>query len=255
MAELEIFKLYMLVVARFGGLMASAPILGARNFPMVAKVGLTALVAMLVTPTLAPLNTPLPDDALSYAVLAMGDVMIGLMIGFVMTLVFAAVQVGGQIMDLQTGFGMMNVFNPAFESQFPIFGFFLFIIAILYLLALGGHRMMLEHLAATYDSIPPGGFAPRPELLWEVGTWGKAMFVDGLMIAAPVGTAMLLTYMTLGILGRVVPQLHLFVVGFPLTIGTGLFLTGLVLGIYVQFLEGMFGRMFRDVTDLVGGMG
>lgn len=255
MAEIAIFKLYMLVVARFGGMMASAPLLGARNFPTVAKIGVTALTALLLTPVLAPLKADLPEDAVSYALMAAGELLVGLAIGFVMTLLFAAVQLGGQIMDLQTGFGMMNVFNPAFESQFPIFGFFLFIVAVLYLLVTGGHRDMIRALAATYDHIPPGGFVVRRELMWEVSTWGKHMFVDGLMISAPVATAMVLAYATLGLLNRAIPQMHLFVIGFPITIASGLFVTALSLGVYADLLDGMFVHMFEDVGTLIRGLG
>jgi flagellar biosynthetic protein FliR len=81
------------------------------------------------------------------------------------------------------------------------------------------------------------------------------MFVDGLMIAAPIGAAMLLAYVTVGILGRVVPQIHLFVVGFPFTIGLGLFLMSLTISIYLQIVDGMFDRMFRNVELAIHGIG
>jgi flagellar biosynthetic protein FliR len=235
--------------------MVSAPILGSNNFPVIAKIGLTALMAILVTPTLPALEGPIPVEPLSFGILAVGELLIGLIIGFVMTLFFAAIQVGGQIMDMQSGFGMVNVFNPAAETQFPIFGFFLFIIAVFVLLISGGHRLMIWGLVSTYRHVPVGGFVARPEMLLGVSRWGTSMFVDGLMIAAPVSAAMILAYATMGILGRVIPQIHLFVVGFPLTIATGLFLTAFSLSMYVYLLDGMFHRMFRNVDLLIRGLG
>jgi len=254
MAEVEIFKLFLLVMARVGGLVVTAPVLGSANFPMMAKAGFTALVAILITPVLPALDAALPSEPVSFALLASGEAMIGLMIGFVITLVFGAIQLGGQIMDMQSGFGMVNVFNPALETQFPIFGFFLFILGVLYLLISGGHRVMIWALFSTYRHIPVGGFAVRPDLLIEVNRWGQAMFVDGLMIAAPVATAMLLAYVTMGLLGRVVPQIHLFVVGFPVTIATALFLTALSIGLYLRLVDGMFMRTFQNVETLIRGM-
>lgn len=257
--EVEVIKTFLLVLVRFSGLVIAAPVLGSRNVPAVAKVGLAGLCAVVLTPTLAAQPTALPEDALSFAMMGVGELVIGLLIGFVMTMVFAAIQVGGQIMDMQTGFGMMNVFNPAMETQFPIFGFYFFIIAVLYLLTLNGHLMMIKALASTFDKIPLGGFVVRPELFLEVPKWGSAMFLDGLMIAAPVAGAMMLAYITMGLLGRVVPQIHLFVVGFPVTIATGLFVVALATGTYLAVLgdlsHGMFGRMFRNVSTLVEGMG
>jgi flagellar biosynthetic protein FliR len=255
MAEIEIFKLFLLVMVRFSGLMVSAPVLGSANVPVAAKVGLSFFGAMLITPLLPVLETGLPSAALPFAVLAIGEFLIGLLIGFVVGLVFAAVQVGGQIMDLQTGFGMMNVFNPALETQFPIFGFFLFILAVLYMLVTSLHHLMIIGLAHTFKVIPIGGFMAQPALLWEVSRWGDAMFIDGLIIAAPVAASMMLAYVTMGLIGRVIPQIQLFVVGFPLTIATGLFITALSIGIYVQILDGMFYRTFERVDLLIRGLG
>ena len=254
-AEVEVFKLFLLVLARVGGLMVSAPVLGSASYPNTAKIGFSALIAMLITPLLPVLASPLPDDGLPLAMMALGELMIGMLVGFTLTLVFAAVQVGGQIMDLQTGFGMMNIFNPALESQYPVFGFFLFILAVLYMLTFGWHHMLLKGLVATYQHVPVGGLVLRPELFLEASKWGTGMFVDGLMIAAPVAAAMVMAYATLGLLGRVVPQIQLFVVGFPITIALGLFLTAFTIGAYLSFLDGAFYRTFRDIETLVRGLG
>lgn len=252
--EVEVFKVFALALMRFSGLMVAAPILGSRNFPVAAKVGLAGLSAALVTPFIPALSQSLPNEFLPFALLGAGELLIGLMMGFVMSLVFAGIQVGGEVMDMLTGFALMNVFNPAMETQVPIFGFFYFIIAVLYLLALNGHHWMIRAMVRTFDAIPLGGFAARPALLREVSVWGGAMFVDGLMIAAPVAAALLLAYLTMGLLGRVVPQIHLFVVGFPVTIAMGLLVTALALGVYLHVLDGMFERMFENVTILIRGM-
>jgi len=253
--EAEIFKLFLLVFVRVGGMFVSAPVLGSASYPNIAKIGLTGAIAMLITPTLPALATPLPDDGLAFATIAMGELMIGILLGFVITLVFAAVQVGGQIMDLQTGFGMMNIFNPALETQFPVFGFFLFVLAVVYMLSFGWHHMLIKALAGTYATIPVGGVVFRPELFLEMSRWGNSMFIDGLMIAAPVAAAMVMAYMTMGLLGRVVPQIHLFVIGFPITLSIGLFLTALMVGVYLRFLDGAFYRTFRQAEILVRGLG
>lgn len=255
MAEVEIFKLFLLVLIRFSGLMVSAPVLGSGNVPIIAKVGFAFFGALLVAPTLPMLEVGLPEENLAFSFLAIGEFLIGLMIGFVVGMVFAAVQVGGQVMDMQTGFGMMNVFNPALETQSSIFGFFLFILAVLYMLVTNLHHLMIWGFVHTFEAIPLGGFVAHPGLLWEVARWGQAMFVDGLIISAPVVAAMMLAYVTMGLIGRVIPQIQLFVVGFPITIGTGLLITAVSISIYLQVLEGIFERTFIRVETLIRGMG
>ncbi len=252
--EIEVFKVFVLVMVRISGLIVAAPVLGSGNFPLMGKAGLAAMTAMVITPVLPALPETLPGDMLSFAIIGASELAIGLMMGFVMTLAFAAVQVAGQIVDMLSGFALVNVFNPALETQVPIFGFFYFILAVLYLLALDGHLIMLEHLIITFEHIPIGGLVLRPELLREVGVWGRGMFVDALFIAAPLGGALLLTYITMGLMGRVVPQIHLFVVGFPVTIGMALILTALTIEVYLIVLDGMFGRMWQNVADLIRGM-
>ncbi len=253
--DLEVFKLFLLVAVRFSGLVISAPVLGSNNFPIIAKIGLIGFFAMLMTPTIAALDQPLPPGPLAFALMAAGELLIGLIIGFVMTMMFAAIQIGGQVMDMQSGFGMMNVFNPALETQFPVFGFFLFILAILYLLGMDGHHMMIRALASTYERIPPGGFAPNDGLALVIAKWSAAMFVDGFIIAAPVAGAMMLAYVTMGLMGRAVPQIHMFVIGFPLTIATSLIVVAFSASLYLAFLDGMFERMFKNVHDLIPGLG
>ena len=255
MAEIAVVQLYALVLARFAGLVVSAPVLGSGNFPMQAKVGLAATMALVLTPVLMVQEPAIPSDPLAFALVGAGEFLLGVLVGFSLTLIFNAIQVAGQIIDLQTGFGMMNVFNPALETQFPIFGFFLFIMATIYLIVLNGHLLIIKALVSTYDTVPVGEFMLRQNVLGEFATLGHLMFVDGLVLASPLAAAMLLAYVTMGLLGRVVPQIHLFVVGFPLTIGVGLLLMSLIMGVYTHTLEGMFNQMFRTVDNLIQALG
>jgi flagellar biosynthesis protein FliR len=251
--EVEAFKVFVLVLARFSGLIVTAPVLGSRNFPAAAKIGLIALCAFIVVPVL-PAQGPLPDEALAFALVASGELLIGLIMGFVMVLVFSAIQVAGQLIDMLTGFALINVFNPALETQVPVFGFFYFVLAVLYLLVLNGHHVMLQSLVSTFDKIPLGGFVMRPELLREVSTWGSAMFLDGLLIAAPVAGVLFLAYATMGLLSRVVPQINLLATGFPFTIAVGLLGVALTIELYLGLLDGMFQKMFEDVSTVIRGM-
>jgi flagellar biosynthetic protein FliR len=251
--EIEVFKVFALAMVRFAGLILAAPILSSNNFPMQAKAALAALAALAVLPAI-PAQEALPTGLPAFGLLAIGELLIGIMMGSVMTLTFAAIQVAGQIVDMLSGFALANVFNPAFETQVPVFGFFFFVLAGLYLLVLDGHHMMLRHLALTFDRIPLGGFVLRPALLLDVARWGSLMFLDGLLIAAPVAAVLLLAYVTMGLMSRVVPQIHLFVVGFPITLALSLFTAALFIEAYLVYVRGMFGRMWDNVLRLLPSM-
>ncbi|MBP9003139.1 MAG: flagellar biosynthetic protein FliR [Candidatus Hydrogenedentes bacterium] len=253
--EAEWFKLFVLVLIRFSGVMATAPVLGSGGVPMRLRAGLAAATALLVTPLIPALAQPLPSDPFAFGWLAAGELIIGLCVGFVASLVLAAVQMGGQVIDMQSGFGMMNIFNPAAETQFPVFGFFLFILAVFFLLATDGHHVILRAAAVSFEHIPPGGFRPNGPAFSELARRGAWIFIDGLVIAAPVAAAMFLAYGTLGLLGRVVPQIHLFIIGFPLTMALAMLVMAAFIGTYLELLDGMFSRMFRDLVWIGRVMG
>lgn len=254
-AEIEILKLFVLVMVRFSGLILTAPILSSNNFPVMGKIGLVGLAAYVVTPTLAALPTPLPADPLPFALVGAGELLIGMTLGLVMQMMFAAIQIAGQVMDMQSGFGLINVFNPALETQVPLFGFIFFILAVLYLLVISGHHVMIQALVSTFERVPVGGFAPETTAMGQVSAWGGLMFYDAVLLAAPVAGAMMLAYVTMGIMGRVVPQLNLFVIGFPLTIAASLFVAALSINYYRGLLDQMFVNMFRQVDGLIDKLG
>lgn len=255
MAEIEILKLFLLVMVRVSGLVVTAPILSSNNFPVLGKLGLIGMTAFAITPTLPALAAPLPAEALPFALMAAGELIIGMVIGLVMQLLFAAIQVAGQVMDMQSGFGLINVFNPALETQFPLFGFLFFILSILYLLVSYGHHMILRALSATFDRIPVGGFAPETPVIGQFVAWGGLMFHDAILLAAPVTAAMMLAYVTMGLMGRVIPQINLFVVGFPLTIALSLLVVALSIGYYLDLLDSLFTDMFGNVDRIITGLG
>lgn len=253
--ELMIVETFLFVLFRFSGLMVTAPVLGSSNVPAMAKVGIAGLAALIVTPLLPSPALPLADDTLAFTFIALQELLIGMIIGFVMTLLFAAIQMAGEIMDMLAGFSMVNVFNASLETQVPVLGFFYYLLAMLYFLVMNGHHTMLLALVSSFDKIPIGGLDLRPErLVDQLVRWGSAIFVDGFLIAAPVAGALLLAYITMGLLGRVVPQIHLFVVGFPITISIALGMVALSISVYLAVLGGMFERMFRNVETLIGQM-
>lgn len=254
-AEIEILKLFILVMVRFSGLIVTAPVLSSNNFPVMGKIGLIGGLSMALTPVLPALPAPLPAETIPFVIVALGELLIGMALGLVMQIVFAAIQIAGQVMDMQSGFGLINVFNPALETQVPLFGFMFFILAVLYLLTTFGHHLMILSLVSTFSRVPVGGFAPDTSMMGQMAAWAGLMFNDAVLLAAPVAGAMMLAYVTMGIMGRAVPQLNLFVIGFPLTIAGSLIVAALSIGYYLDLLDNMFGGMFRTIDHMINGLG
>jgi len=254
--EVDVFLLYVLVLMRISGLLVSMPILGSRNIPMFTKAGLAGILAMIITPLIPPLSSEFPRTLSSFVLTGALELIIGIGMGFIVTIMFSAVQIAGELMDMQTGFGMMNIFNPAMETQFPIFGFFLFLIWAMFFLLIDGHLAVIRVLCESYKTLPIGNiYVPEKGLGLEMAKLGSVMFIYGVRLAGPVLVSMLLTYAVLGVFGRAVPQINLLIIGFPITIGLGLMIIGICIGIYVGVFEEMMKESINEVRLFLRGLG
>jgi len=254
--EVDVFLFFILVLMRVSGLFVSMPVLGSRNVPMMVKAGLAGLIAIILVSTMSPLPQGIPHSSGAFLIVGAYEFLIGIGMGFIVSLMFSAVQIAGEIMDLQSGFGMMNIFNPAMETQFPIFGFYLFILWAMFFLWINGHLVVLQILGDSYKTLPIGLMSRMDNNFgWEITRWGQTMFMYGVRLAGPVIVTMILTYAVMGILGRAIPQIHLLVIGFPITIGLGMIIVGISLGVYMGVFEDMAQEMVREVQLFIRGLG
>lgn len=206
--------------ARVAALVATAPVLGSPLCPARVKIGLAALLALLLAATLGPLPAIAPASAQGLLLLA-EQVLIGSAMGFAMQIVFEAVALAGEIAGLQMGLGFATLYDPQLPGQVAVVGEYLNLVASLVFLAINGHLLVIAGLAQSFRVFPlslaPFG-APGMHALLE---WGTQIFSFGLLLSLPLLAALLITNLALGILSRAAPQLNIFAVGFPLTILVG----------------------------------
>jgi flagellar biosynthetic protein FliR len=241
------FKLFSLILVRVTAFMLMVPVYGSAMIPPVIKLSLSIVVALLLTPLVSAPAVPLPDDPLQFGLLAAGEILVGLVCGFIMFLVFMGVQTAGQIIDMQMGFGVANVIHPGLQTQVPLVGFFQFLLATLFFLLLDGHLRIIELMAFSFDKIPVAGVAYDASVFAILVRSFGELFSFAIRIAAPALGALLLTMASLGIIGRLVPQINLLIVGFPLTIAVGLTTLAASINIFFVLLRGRFDQMWRDV--------
>ena len=205
---------------RIVALMSSAPIYSHASLPRPVRIGLAAAAALLIAPTL-PAPPPVPLASGGGALLALQQVVIGLAIGFVIQIVFAAVQLAGDVIGLQMGLSFASFVDPQNQQPAPIVGSLLNVAVLLVFLALDGHLMLLAALGESFSRWPIGT-APGWNDALAIARSGSTLFQLGLKIALPVVGALLIVNLALGLLARTAPQLNLFAVGFPVTLITGM---------------------------------
>ncbi len=230
------FPQFLLVWVRVLGLFLTAPIFNSRIVPPLVKIGFSFFLAMIVFPTLT-LSFREPSVLGTYFLTLTSELLLGLALGFVTNLVFSALQIAGEVIDFQIGFSYVNVVDPLSNLGASVMGQFYFVVALLYYLGIGGHHLTLQGLAYSFRVIPLGTFAVRSTMFPAfLVLFGEVMLV-ALQLGAPIMAALFLANLTLAILSRVVPQMNVFVVGLPLNVGVGLFLSLMTLPYLFPLLE------------------
>jgi len=242
----------LLVMARIAGLVVTAPLFGHLMVPVRVRAGFVLLLALALAPAVTP--PTLPRDLWQLAG-AMGvETAVGALLGFVAQLVFAGVQLGGQIAGMQIGFGMANLIDPQSHAQTTVVAEWESLLALLCFLVLDVHHLLLRALIDSFHAVPAGAAVLGATALRGVVAQAGTLFTIGVRIASPVLIVLLLANGALGVLARTIPQLNVFVVGFPLNVGAGLLVLGASLPFTFRFLQHEFGGLAATLAWLVRGV-
>ena len=202
-------------------LMTSLPVFSQRSVPMRVKVALAFFIALASQASLPAMPVIALDSALAWIVV-LQQVLIGVSLGFAVRVVFAAVEFAGEIIGLQMGLNFAGFFDPVTASQGTASGrFFGTMVAFLFII-INGHLAIIAALIKSFSAFPVG---PEPFAFLRAvqpQVWGAEVFAIGLWIALPLVGMLLFVNLVLGVISRVAPQINIFAIGFPITLGVGL---------------------------------
>jgi flagellar biosynthetic protein FliR len=202
-------------------LFSSLPVLGTRTVPARVRVALAAFIALAAQASMPPPPEVPLDSPLAY-MLVLQQLVIGLALGFAVRVVFAAVEFAGEVIGLQMGLNFAGFFDPVTAGAGTATGRFLgTVIAWLFVVG-GGHLLVIAVLVQSFTAFPVG---PEPFAFlhqMQPQRWGAEIFSTGLWIALPLVTMLLFINLVLGTISRVAPQINIFAIGFPVTLGVGL---------------------------------
>lgn len=228
---------------RISGFFVTAPFWGHSAVPARVKVPVALVFAMGVGPIIAGFEHVMPLSLWGMAGWAVHEVVVGSLIGFAYATLFWAIRMAGDMVGLQMGFAIVNVIDPTTSSQVSLIGEFKYILAMLILLVLDGHHLMISALVDSYRLIPVGHGMFGDNAFDQLIRITTTMFVTAVKIGAPMMITLLLTDVALGIVARTVPQMNIFIVGFPLKIGIGF----LILAASMPLLTQLFSRTLTEI--------
>ncbi len=246
---------FLLLLARLSGLFLSAPIFSSRQMPVRIKVFVLVLLSVTLSYVIPVGNAVSIDNAGMFLAAMVMEIVVGFTIGFVAYVVFAAIQLAGQLMDMQMGFGIVNVVDPLSGTQIPLMGNLTQTLALLMYLVIDGHHYLLQALIQSYQIVPVMGLNLGDSFFDLLMTIAAQMFVIAVKIAAPIIIAVLVADIAMGFVARTVPQMNVFIVGLPLRILVGLITLMLMMPVYLWVFSILFSRFFTYLDQIIMSIG
>lgn len=245
---------YLLVLVRVLGMMLIAPIFSNRNVPYMARVAFAVFLSMIII-SAVPLKASVSStEVVPFGMVVIIEFITGYTIGFGAYMVFSILSLAGQFIDMQIGFSMVNVFDPMSQIQLTITGNLYYYILMMIAIITNAHHYFIRALLYSFKVIPLGGMTISPALNTAIIAYMDSFFTIALRISAPIFFVMLITNVVLGVLARAVPQLNMFVIGFPIKIMFGLLTIFVMLTSFGTFSDILIGESEQQMRLIIEGM-
>jgi flagellar biosynthetic protein FliR len=229
------------------GVFTSAPVFSSKMFTVRARVALAFLVALASQASLPQAPLIGFNDPRALGVL-MQQVGVGLSIGFAVRLVFAAVELAGEVIGFQMGLNFASFFDPSMGGQSSAVAIFFSQMTSLLFVVMNGHIMVLMAVNKSFQAFPIDQNFLQALGQMKLYTLGTDLFASALWIALPIIGMLMFTNLALGIISRVAPQLNIFAIGFPITLMVGL----VGIAYTLPMLDTPFLALMNRVIDIFG---
>jgi flagellar biosynthesis protein FliR len=249
------FNLFILIAARVLAMIEVAPLLSGQGVPQVAKIGLAGFAAAVVFPSVKAAGYPIPEDGMAYAMLVIGEAMIGLIMGFFLSIVYAAFTTAGQMFSLQMGLSASETYDPLAEIEIPVVGQFLNLIAMFVFVSTSGfQKLFLVGVKGSFDAMRAVDLVTRRnDIIQYLVKASGALLQQSLVLAMPVLGTLFLVTVAMGLLSKAAPQMNLLTEGFPITLMVTYIIMITALPFMMEAFSHLIEASFDDLGILVGG--
>jgi len=247
------FQAFLLILVRVNAMMLAAPFYSSGIIPFSIKALLSFFISLMIFPLVAVKGPQIPPSMGEYYILIIQQVIIGVYIGFLVSVIFAAFQLSGQFFAVQIGFGINEVLDPLAQVSVPLIGQFKNLLAVILFLAMNGHHFLIDAVHRSFELAPYMSAAKGPAgaLLKYLVYSFSGMFVIALKIALPVVATVFLISVSMGVLAKAAPQMNIMMLGFPFKIivafGILIMISPLIVRIMVVSLEKVFNFLTKVI--------
>ena len=240
---------FLLIAARALAMIETAPLLNSESIPQVAKISLAGFTAYATFSSAIIKDWVIEPYGLGFVFLLIGEVIIGIIIGFFLALIFAAFVTAGQFFSLQMGFGASETFDPLSQIENPLLGQYLNLVAMLIFVTIDGFReLFLGGFLRSLQTINVFSIIAGGETIVSMVLAGLSrLFFDAMVIALPILGTLFLISLSTGLISKAAPQINLLSEGFPISI----LVAWLLIYTALPFMTETFGRLIRSSFDML----
>lgn len=252
--DIPTLNAFLLVLFRLSALMLSAPFFGNTGVPARLKIGFALVLALVVYPILPWERVSLPIHPVAFALVVFRELLVGIVIGYASRAVFAGIEMAGHLISFQMGLALATTFDPQSGHQSTVISMLYYWTALMVFLGLDVHHWLLRAIVESYRLIGVGEASFHGGVLQVILRLLGDVFKVAVQVSAPVAVVLFFTNVLLAILGRAMPQMHIFLVGLPLTLGIGMVMMMVSLPAVIAFLPSLFDRLVEDIGFLLRAM-
>ena len=242
---------FLLVLVRVSAFFVTVPFFSYRTIPQQVRITLAVVLSWMMYYTIDVEPFVVNGD---YIMLIIKEAIIGLLLGLVGYIVLSAVQIAGSFIDFQMGFAVANIIDPQTGAQSPLIGQFFNMIALLVLISIDGHYLILDGIYYSYQFMPIDQVFPNfgnDDFAEFIIKTFAAVFSISFQMAAPVVATIFLVDLALGIIARTVPQLNIFVVGFPVKIAVSFIVLFIMMAVMVEVMQKLIQILIYSMHNLM----
>jgi len=245
--------LFLLLAVRALALIETSPLLSAEANPQVARVALAGFAAYAVFPSTQAINAQgLELFSFGFLLLLAGEAIIGVIMGFFVTMIFAAFSTAGQFFSLPMGFSAAETLDPLSQTENPLMGQYLNLVAMMVFLSMNGFReLFLGGFWRSVQSINIASLAAgREEVAGMLLSGLSRLFLDAMIISLPILGTLFLTTLATGLISKAAPQINILTEGFPISITVAFVLILATLPFMVEAFSRVIDAGFASIESL-----
>jgi flagellar biosynthetic protein FliR len=246
------FQAFLLILVRINAMIMVAPFFSSGVIPFRIKAILSFFITLVVFPVTVS-HVKVPGNMGLFYLLVIQEVMVGIFIGFLISVIFASFQLSAQYYAAQIGFGINEVLDPVGQVSVPLIGQLKNFLGLIVFLAINGHHFLIEAICRSFELAPgfgAGSSATGGFLKYMVYAF-SGMFIVALKIALPILATAFLISVTMGILAKAAPQMNIMMFGFPFQIVAGFALLVFTAPLIIRIMQVAMERSFKLLTGIL----